>query len=90
MLSKTSTPSIILKWYCGIRWERGRAECEAAISRWRPPLFKALRRSETGLGLSMVHGFAEQSGGRLILRGQKDGARLLTLVTGRQGFRATG
>ena len=23
-----------------------RAECEAAISRWRPPLFKALRRSE--------------------------------------------
>src|SRR5262245_66506281 len=26
----------------------------------------------TGLGRSMVHGFAEQSGGRLILRSQKD------------------
>ena len=52
--------------------DRGEGMDEETLRRAAEPFFttKGIGKS-TGLGLSMVHGFAEQSGGRLILYSQK-------------------
>jgi CheY-like chemotaxis protein len=53
--------------------DRGNGMDEETLRRATEPFFttKGVGKG-TGLGISMVHGFAEQSGGRLVLRSEKD------------------
>jgi signal transduction histidine kinase len=52
--------------------DRGEGMDEATLARAVEPFFTTKEVGKgTGLGLPMVHGMAEQSGGRLILKSQK-------------------
>lgn len=61
------------KYVCLAVEDKGEGMSDAIINRVTEPFFttKGVGKG-TGLGLSMVQGFAEQSGGRLILKSKKD------------------